>query len=388
MHARLNRRVRLKLQLGMAWLLVCHALLGLDPSHTVRQYGHVAWTDQNGGPQSRVFALTQTPDGDLWLGTESGLLHFDGVRFLPWNLSTGHKLQGVAIASLAASESGVLWVGDREGVSRLDGDHATFIRTSTGPAGPGVPAMLAGANGTALAGTIGYNSGGLCRVEHNSLRCLEPDGTFKKGVLALYRDHLNRIWAGGPAGLILTGAGAPVIYPPQPPGTIRSITEDKEGQIWATDSSAESLKRLVNGKLVPYPLSSAGEKIAATALLSDHDGCLWIGTLGQGLFHLCRGRMDRFRHAEGLSADLVRALFEDREGNVWAATELGVDRFRDMAVATVSTEEGLLHNAGTAVFPSRDGGIWIAAGAGLNYLKGDRLTGYTKRDGLTGGEIT
>ena len=69
--------------LGIA--LVCGpSASALDPALDVSQYAHTAWIFREGFAQGRVNAIAQTPDGYLWLGTEFGLLRFDGVRSVPW----------------------------------------------------------------------------------------------------------------------------------------------------------------------------------------------------------------------------------------------------------------------------------------------------------------
>lgn len=67
------------------------------------------------------------------------------------------------------------------------------------------------------------------------------------------------------------------------------------------------------------------QRFRAYRILRDRDGGLWIGTLDRGLVHYHQGKTDAFLEADGLSGDSVVALFEDREGNVWAATPNGLD---------------------------------------------------------------
>ena len=64
-------------------LLWSTPVLALDPSLDVSQYGHTAWTSRNGFLNGAVYAISQTADGYLWLGTQTGLFHFDGVRTAP-----------------------------------------------------------------------------------------------------------------------------------------------------------------------------------------------------------------------------------------------------------------------------------------------------------------
>ena len=64
-----------------------------------------------GSPRS----LTQTSDGYLWLGTEFGVLRFDGVQFVEWLPPAGMRLPSPTILKLVASSDGGLWIGTRSG---------------------------------------------------------------------------------------------------------------------------------------------------------------------------------------------------------------------------------------------------------------------------------
>ena len=55
--------------------------MALDPRKALTQYIHDVWQTEQGLPQNAVEALCQTRDGYLWLGTQEGLVRFDGVRF-------------------------------------------------------------------------------------------------------------------------------------------------------------------------------------------------------------------------------------------------------------------------------------------------------------------
>ena len=71
---------------ALAWipLTLCPCAFALNPALDVSQYAHAAWKVGEGLPQGAILAIAQTPNGYLWLGTEFGLLRFDGVRYAPW----------------------------------------------------------------------------------------------------------------------------------------------------------------------------------------------------------------------------------------------------------------------------------------------------------------
>src|SRR5208283_1086092 len=122
--------------------------------------------------------------------------------------------------------------------------------------------------------------------------------------------------------------------------------------------------------------------IDSNRLLRDRDGGLWIGTVERGLIHVHNGRTDMFTKADGLSGDVVLSLFEDREGNVWVSTTGGLDRFRELPVATISVKQGLSSDATQAVLAATDGSIWVGAHDGLTRWKNGQTTIFRKENGL------
>jgi PAS domain S-box-containing protein len=88
------------------------------------------------------------------------------------------------------------------------------------------------------------------------------------------------------------------------------------------------------------PAAKTEIKVASQAILFDSDGVLWITTMGGGLRraptpNLLSGQIkesstevELFNAKDGLSDDYVRAVFQDRDGNIWVGTNNGLDRFR------------------------------------------------------------
>src|SRR4030095_10372786 len=112
------RRALARLATAAASLLFASPpLLASDPPLSVSQYAHTSWTVRGGFSLGAVFAMAQTPDGYLWLGSEFGLFRFDGVSFVEWHPPGGEQLPARNVYSLLAARDGTLWIGTFAGLS-------------------------------------------------------------------------------------------------------------------------------------------------------------------------------------------------------------------------------------------------------------------------------
>src|SRR5262245_44245889 len=98
---------RLRTPLALAALL----LLALPIRSHSAPFAIDSWTTEKGLPQNSVIAMTLTEDGYLWLGTLSGLVRFDGVRFPVFDVNNTPELRSGQIVHLFEDSQGNLWIG-------------------------------------------------------------------------------------------------------------------------------------------------------------------------------------------------------------------------------------------------------------------------------------
>src|SRR5262245_54332284 len=93
---------------GVLIALICavRAASALDSTKQISQYGHTAWRIMEAPLEGTPFALAQTTDGYLWIGTQAGLLRFDGVRFVAWRATDGHASESSRVTALLGSRDG------------------------------------------------------------------------------------------------------------------------------------------------------------------------------------------------------------------------------------------------------------------------------------------
>jgi signal transduction histidine kinase/ligand-binding sensor domain-containing protein len=365
------------------FLFDCPPVHALDPSLDIRQYAHKAWTVQDGFSLGNIYAMAQTPDGYLWLGTEFGLFRFDGVRSIPWQPPAGQHLPTRDINALLVTRDGTLWIGTFSGLVAWSGGKLTR-HPELGD--QFVASLFEDSEGTVWAGTLAA-PGRLCALRGGSAQCYGENGAFGRAVWALYEDSSGNVWAAAQSGLWRWKPGPPRRYPTST--ELIGLSKAGDGRLLIAKHGA-GLIQLVGDRFESYPIrgdinsnSLLGDRdIDSNRLLRDRDGSLWIGTVERGLIHLHDGRTDVFTRSDGLSGDVVLSVFEDREGDVWVATTGGLDRFRDLPVATVSVKQGLSSDATQSVLAATDGSIWIGAHEGLTRWKNGQTRIFRKGNGL------
>jgi signal transduction histidine kinase/ligand-binding sensor domain-containing protein len=370
---------------SLTLLLGSPGALALDPSLEISQYAHTAWTTRDGFPLGNIYAITQGPDGYLLLASEFGLFRFDGVHPVRWQPPGEQRVPWST--SLLVTRKGTIWIGMGDSLASWSGGKLTRYPELERL---GMTALIEDHEGTVWVGTwIGPESlGRLCAIRSGSVHCYGEDGTFGNTVAALYEDSSGTLWAAAQSGIWRWKPGPPKRYSTSLKN-VTALSESRDGRLLIADYGS-GLTRIVGDKVESYSIPSAGNPnrpiadrdVNSNRLLRDRDGGLWIATVERGLIHVHDGRTDVFTKSDGLSSDVVLRLFEDREGNIWVSTTGGLDRFRELAVNTISRKQGLSSDATNAVLASTDGSVWVGAHDGLSRLRNGQVTILRTGSGL------
>ena len=365
----------------LAW---CVCAFALDPSLDVSQYAHTAWRISEGFARDEIHLIAQTPDGYLWLGTDFGLLRFDGARTVPWQPPADHPLPSNQILSVVAAHDGTLWIGTANGLASWKNGRLTQYPEL---AGKYIFRLLEDREGTIWASAAGIPTGKLCAIQNNNVRCAGDDGTLGLGVLGLYEDSNGNLWVGVNDGVWRWKPGSAKFYPlPRELNGIRALAEDADGSLLI--GMHDGIHRLVGEKTeLAYPISGNGQLFEPQNLLRDRDGGLWVTTSRHGLIHLHQGRTDLFTQGDGLSGSFSNYIFEDREGDIWVSTLDGLDRFRGYRVATFTAHQGLSDTLVHSVLADKNGSVWLSTMSGLNRWSAGQITTYRSGSGTQGGEL-
>ena len=181
-----------------ALLLSALPAFALDPDKRITQYARDVWQSDDGLPQDSIYAIAQTPDGYLWLGTDEGLVRFDGARFTVFDKRNTPELLSQRVFTLMVDREGALWIGTHGGgLSRLkDGAFATYTAREGLP-DDSVWALHEDRGGRLWVGT---RRGGLARFEEGRFAAYPLDPAATGSVLALADARDGGLWVGTDGG--------------------------------------------------------------------------------------------------------------------------------------------------------------------------------------------
>jgi signal transduction histidine kinase/ligand-binding sensor domain-containing protein len=375
----------------------CPLARALDPHRQITQYGHTAWRVQDGF-ETDTGGITQTPDGYIWVSANRGILRFDGVRFTEWTPPAGMSLPSKGISYLLGGLDGTLWIGTYNGLSRYK-DGKLFNYT-TSARGPGISQIIRDHTGAIWVTRYRVNDGkgSLCRVAGDELRCFgKKDGNPGAYGIGLTEDNEGNFWFAcrmlcrwtpGSSGLYLKeqakqleGVGEGVV----------DVVAGPSGSLWASlDGIGPGLgvQYYSNGKWASYVVPGFdGSTVRSHALFVDRNQTLWVGTDSHGLYHIHDGLADHYDAAAGLSGNGVVQIYEDKEGNLWVATDMGLDLFRDTPVINFGTSEGLAGGDFNSVLALSDGSVLDGTAGALNIVRGSRVSAIAPGQGLPGQDV-
>lgn len=317
-------------------------------------YSLTSWIQKDGLPPGIIWAIAQDSAGYLWLGTDSGPFVFDGVHFAQWRSTDGSLLPRGAVRALWTSRDGSVWLGfdASGGVSQiLDGTVRRF-GSGQGLMPGAVTALFEDAEGHMWAG----GQEGLYRLSGDSWKA-SGSGLPSAAVYDIHMDKTGDFFVATAVGVYVRNRGEPsfhVLDERRQP--VRGFAESRSQGMWVADSATGF--RALQGE---WSVRPARERGNGSQLLHDSNGNLWVGTYGQGLWRMpvesaSKPVIQRTTTLTGLSADGVMALFEDRDNNIWVATNDGLNRLTPHRLTPV-INLGVIQ--GLAATP--DGSVWIGS---------------------------
>ncbi|CAM2007903.1 sensor histidine kinase [Acanthopleuribacter pedis] len=375
----------------------------LHPDRALHHFVHRHWQIQDGLPQNSVRVLCQDDRGYLWIGTQEGLVRFDGVSFRIWHKYNSPALTNQDFRALTLDGAGRLIAGNRAG-QLLRMDQGSLVAILKEPLEAPINALLALPGGDLLIGTEGL---GLIKLTQGRAVPIEGPAFIttlikidkdlilagsEKGGIGIYQKE-NWIWKGITEGLRSQH--------------ITAIVLDQSGALWLGTKNAglqvfPSLGGFLQGRKRSMILDQRAGlgSLTVSAIQQDRDRNLWVALQDHGLVRMrldpnrsnqnwsvvthpsqFPGTMTFFKNPDPISGRRIACIKEDREGNMWFGTiGRGLHLLSDGEMTTFGPRDGLAENMVWMTAPDPRGGIWLSYENGaLQHWYAGKLTDYTQR---------
>jgi len=322
---------------GIAVVCIMANAWALDPNRPPSQYIRQQWIAGSTFPGGAINAIAQTADGYLWIGTDKGLVRFDGFTFSRVSLRPVVSASDTPILQLLTDPEGQLWI-------RPAG--ADFMRQNNGQFE-----------------SVQYGA----QVQRSQITAMSKDSNGRIVVSDIARGTFR--FRGGeveqlaePA--VLSGLASPPII---------SMAQDNDARLWF-GTLGVGLFVFADGQATLVDAGLPDRKINCLLLISKNE--LWVGT-DTGLFRWDGKEFHRINPSSGVGSVQVLSLLRDRNSNIWAGTTRGLLRINSNGVS-FSAEDAIRGQGGiNALFEDREGNIWVGGSQGLGRIRDSTFLTYS-----------
>lgn len=374
----------------------------------------ITYSTKDGLPSDDVLGVCVDYDGNIWASTNNGLVQFNNGKFITYNIS--EELPN-NIRVMSADKDGNIWIGTDKGLAKFSNGKITYI---TGLPSNDIQAIYIGKAGViwivTAKGLTKYQNGeffsypivnlqrffledrkgnvwfstseGLNQLKDGVIRTYtSKEGLTGDVIRSFYEDHEGNIWVGTNGGLERFKPAAVSVYTKNEglsDDYILAICEGRDGSLWIGTNSLNGLNRLKDGKVTVYTAKDGLPTGSIWALCEDREGSLWIGIHGiAGLVQFKEGKFKVVASWELIDSS-IDTIYEDRKGNIWIGTVRGTLRMLKDEKLTVYTKENGLNGYGIkSIYEDKKGNLWIGTNGGITLFKDGKFINYTKKDGLS-----
>jgi len=362
---------------GTVWLSTATGLF----SYSQKQLRAVPFPNL---PKEPIEGLGSLKDGSLWARTRTALLLWNRGHLRTWH--TGRELPGTRVQSFVADSRGNLWVGTDQGLVLLP-PAATIdkARLEIQPA-LGATSILTIFEDQEHDLWVGTDTAGLHILRQQKFRTLPPLSGY--AITAITQTADGAIWSGSKGeGLFRYEAGQ-IRHLSIKDGllsdVILTLAADRDGSLWI--GTPDGLSHLRSGKIKSYTSADGLPDDFIRSLFSDKDGSLWVGTR-RGLAHWKDGRFTVLSRTDGLKidglkSDLIGAMLRSSSDDLWVATLDGLVRIRNGKLTTFTKADGLSGEVITSLLEdanhtlwvgTKDGGLSRSSGSGFSPVRAHDL---------------
>ncbi len=332
------------------------------------------YTTKENLPSDSIYSIYEDSQYNLWIGTNQGLVCYKDGIFTSYSSKEG--LSSNLVTRIIQSHEGILWVATSNGLNQFIGGKFTSYKLGENTGDNFINTIREAKNGVLW---IGTNAGLKSFQNGQVIQHKEEYGLSGDSVASILEDRDGNLWFGGYGiGLVVYRQGKFITFSAEQgfsDNIIRSLCEDNEGSLWIGTNSG--LSRLRDGNLSNYTSKHGLLSDNVRSVWEAKDKSIWIGTDGGGLTKLSQGKFTNYTVNDGLARNFIRSVYEDSNGNLWAGTTKGLSHVTAGKITNYPINDIF------SIYEDKEKNLWIGTyGYGVYVLKDEKITNYTKKDGL------
>ncbi len=297
-----------------------------SPGYRLETFG-----TRDGMLSSKIYALAQTTDRKLWIGTELGISVYDGYGFTNFQYTSVNESIGRVLCITQDSMKGV-WIGGDQGLFYWKGNNIKKIELQSKTL-LAVEALLTDAGGNVWIGDmnalfkITVQQTVELHTDSNATINISPFASFTKRVFSIAEDNKQNIYMGSFDGVFKIPANTnryqSIWVNPDPYKFVRSVAVTSPDSIFWNCLDRHPAQ-MINGKVTSYYT----EDFIGRIVFTNRHNTYALTTSGVG--YIIDGIVNPVVSFGNVTNNAVATLI-DVEENIWVGSWEGLQKFRKTA---------------------------------------------------------
>ncbi|MCS6832371.1 MAG: SpoIIE family protein phosphatase [Flammeovirgaceae bacterium] len=300
-----------------------------------------------------------------------------------WDATDGLPTNGAL--HMIQSHDGYIWLGTFNGLVKFDGvDMQIYDRSNVEVLTNNVFEFLLQQNDS----TFWFcTQGGLAKKVNEHWQIFTTQhGLPGNPTEMVFIDSRKRLWLATTSGLCyqtsdstFSSEGLPEILQKH---HVRAIAEDKQGTMWFAVGKYGVICIRQDGTVGQYDEKKLSSPIV-WHICPMKNGNIWLATESGVNIIKPDGSVGRISSLSGLPSDFVYYIYEDNIGEIWVGTEKGLAKVLPGRISALSKSEDIDYHSVTSILQDKEGHIWATTYRnGFYRLKTGRFYTYSKEEGL------
>ena len=326
------------------------------------------------GITSTVDSIAESYEGALWVGTigQGAFVYKRGSLIV---LPAPEALPSNTVYAVFSDNEGNLWLGTRSGMLRFSETPVGIVRLP-GSADSAFETIYLDRDRSAWVAASTH----LFRIQRNVARLWVFPRMKGIRIRTLLRDKAGTLWIGTDGAGVIHLTGTRAIRFTIKNGLcndfVRAILQDRDGNMWiGTDGGVSHIGAT---SIVNYGIENGLVYYDVTSLTEANNGDMWIGT-SRGLSHLHAGSYVHDLATKALRQEKIWSIYQAADGGLWIGTSNGLFRFKSGKLTHLTSSQGLVKNVIYSILQNSSGDFWLGSPDGISLVNGRDLN--TAADG-------